>query len=57
MIIEINKKQTKSNFFIFDGGNFQAWNYWDEKDATKDGKMSLNINVNNIEKIIVVMRD
>ena len=57
MIIEINKKETKSNFFIFDGDSFQAWNYWDEKDHRKDGKMSLNINRNDIQKIIVVMRD
>lgn len=57
MIIEINKKQTKSNFFIFDGDSFQAWNYWEDNNSDKDGKMSLNINRNDIQKIIVVMRD
>jgi len=57
MIIEIKGKQTKSNFYMFDGGSFQAWNYWDEKDPKKDGKMFINIDGNNIEKIIIVMKE
>ena len=42
---------------MFDGGSFQAWNYWDEKDPKKDGKMFINIDGNNIEKIIIVMKE
>lgn len=56
MIVEKNGKETETNFFMFDGASFQVWGLWTENDPTSKGQMTLNIDAEEIKKIIVVMK-
>jgi len=56
VIVEVSGKQTETNFFMFDGNSFQVWGQWDENDDSNKGQMALNINADDIEKIIVIKK-
>lgn len=56
MIVEVDGKQTETNFFMFDGDAFQVWGHWEENDDPDKGQMAININADEIEKIIVVRK-
>ena len=51
MIVEVNGKQTKTNFFMFDGNSFQVW------EDEEHGKMVIDIHDKDIEKIIIVRKE
>ena len=56
MIVEVSGKQTETNFFMFDGNSFQVWGQWEEGDDSNKGQIALNINADDIEKIIVIKK-
>ena len=50
MIVEVDGKQTKTNFCIFDGNTFQVW------EDKEHGERVIDIHDSNIEKIIVIRK-
>ncbi len=56
MIVEVDGKQTKTNFFMFDGNTFQVWGHWEENDDPNTGQIVININADEIEKIIIMRK-
>lgn len=50
MIVELDGKQTKTNFCMFDGNTFQVW------EDKEHGEMVINIHENSIAKIIVMRK-
>ncbi|KKM68958.1 hypothetical protein LCGC14_1455620 [marine sediment metagenome] len=56
MIVEVDGKQTETNFFMFDGGSFQVWGQWEEGDDSNKGQMAININAEDIDKIIIMRK-
>ena len=51
MIVELDGKQTKTNYCAFDGNSFQVW-----EDA-EHGKRVIDIHDKDIEKIIIVRKE
>ena len=51
MIVEVDNKQIKTNFCMFDGNTFQVW---EDKDH---GKMVVDIHEDDIERIIIVRKE
>ena len=50
MIVELDGKQIKTNFCMFDGNTFQVW------EDKEHGEMVINIHDNDIAKIIVMRK-
>ena len=51
MIVEVDSKQIKTNFCMFDGNSFQVW------EDKEHGKMVVDIHTNDIEKIIIMRKE
>ena len=51
MIVEVDSKQTQTNFCMFDGNSFQVW------EDDEHGKMVIDIHDKDLEKIIIVRKE
>jgi len=57
MIVEVDGKQVKTNFCMFDGNSFQVYGYWEEGDSAEKGKRVIDMHDKDIEKIIIVRKE